>query len=149
MDKNKEQKKDKKQNKKTMLSVIVLLVLLIILSVGIIYIANKSKKNEENELAYTDLIQEMSYGNVEEIEMTVGSTSIKVKLKGEEEEKNTIIPSTDAFIQLVHDEKAKGNEIKLTEKPRSAISQIPSLIISFLPTAIMLALFILIFKMQG
>ena len=132
-----------------MLSVIVLLVLLIILSVGIIYIANKSKKNEENELAYTDLIQEMSYGNVEEIEMTVGSTSIKVKLKGEEEEKNTIIPSTDAFIQLVHDEKAKGNEIKLTEKPRSAISQIPSLIISFLPTAIMLALFILIFKMQG
>ena len=47
-------------------------------------------------------------------------------------------------------EKAQqGNEIKLETKTPSIISQIPSYIFSLLPTLIMLALFIMIFKMQG
>ncbi|MCI8760223.1 MAG: ATP-dependent zinc metalloprotease FtsH [Clostridia bacterium] len=107
------------------------------------------KKEEENTLAYTDLIKELSYGNIEKIEMTVGSTSIKVKQKNVEEEKKAIVPNTESFIGLVQEKVAEGNEIELIQKPRSALAQIPSFIISFLPTLIMLALFIMIFKMQG
>ena len=43
--------------------------------------------------------------------MTVGSTSVKVKLKDEEEEKTTIVPNTQAFIELVQDKIAEGNLI--------------------------------------
>ena len=45
-----------------------------------ILIKNKDDK-KDTELAYTDLIKQMSDGKVEKVEMTVGSTSIKVKNK--------------------------------------------------------------------
>ena len=110
---------------------------------------NTSKENDENTLAYTDLIKEMSYGNIEKIEMTVGSTTVKVKMKNVEEEKTSIVPNTESFMDLVQSKVAEGNEIELIQKPKSILAQIPSVIISILPTAIMLALFIMIFKMQG
>ena len=91
----------------------------------------------------------MSYGNIEKIEMTVGSTSVKVKVKNVEEEKKSVVPNTEAFIELVQQKVAEGNEIQLIQKTPSIFSKLPSYIISFLPTAIMLALFIMIFKMQG
>ena len=40
-----------------------------------------SQKEDENTLSYTDLIKEISYGNIEKIEMTVGSTTVKVTKK--------------------------------------------------------------------
>ncbi|MCI8444791.1 MAG: ATP-dependent zinc metalloprotease FtsH [Clostridia bacterium] len=107
------------------------------------------EKEDQKILAYTDLIKELSYGNVEKIEMKTGSTTIKVKMKNVEEEKTTIVPNTESFIELVQTKVAEGNEIELIQKPRSVAAQIPSILISFLPTAIMLALFIMIFKMQG
>ena len=95
------------------------------------------------------LIKEISSGNIEKIEMTTGSTTVKVKLKNKEEEKKTIVPSTQTFMDLIQAKVAEGNEIELVQKPKSILSQIPGTILSFLPTAIMLALFIMIFKMQG
>ena len=50
---------------------------------------------------------------------------------------------------LVQNKVAEGNEIELIQKPKSVLSQIPGVILTILPTAIMLALFIMIFKMQG
>ena len=46
--------------------------------------------------------------------MTVGSTSVKVKLKGTEEgkEKTTIVPSTQAFIELVQQKVLEENNIQ-------------------------------------
>ena len=125
MDKNK-----KKDNKKLLISLISSLVVIII-------------------LAYTDLIKEMSYGNIEKIEMTVGSTSVKVKVKNVEEEKKSVVPNTEAFIELVQQKVAEGNEIELIQKPKSAITQISTAILSLLPTIVMVALFVMIFKMQG
>ena len=109
---------------------------------------NTSKK-DENTLAYTDLIKELSYGNIEKVEMTTGSTTVKVKLKDVEEEKTSIVPETESFMNLVQSKVAEGNELELIQKPKSILAQIPSMIMSILPTAIMLALFIMIFKMQG
>ena len=139
----------KKQNKKLLTSLLVLLAVLAIAVIGIIFFMENKDKKEENKLAYTDLIREISSGNIEEVEMTTGSSTVKVKLKNEDEEKTAIVPDTEAFITLVQDKVAEGNDIKLNQKPRSIFAQIPSIIISLLPTAIMVALFVMIFKMQG
>ena len=127
----------------------IMLVILIVLTALFIFKQQKEKNSEENVLAYTDLVKEIQAGNVEKIEMTVGTTTLKVKLKDIEKEKTTIMPSTQVFTELVQQKVLEDNNIKLETKTPSLLSQIPSYIISFLPTAIMLALFIMIFKMQG
>ena len=147
--KQKQQPKDKKQSQKMWALIILLLVLLAILFGLAFYLMQNQKDSEENTMAYTDLIKEISYGNIEKIEMTVGSTTVKVKQKNVDEEKTVIVPNTESFMELVQQRIAEGNEMELIQKPRSVISQIPSVIVSLLPTAIMLALFIMIFKMQG
>ncbi len=147
MDKN--NKQEKKSNNKIIL-IAISIILVIILIAGIVFgYIQSNKDNEEKTLAYTELIKEMSYGNIEKIEMTVGSTTLKVKQKNEEKEKTAIVPNTESFMQLVQQKVAEGNEIELIQKPKSVLAQIPSIIITFLPTAIMLALFVMIFKMQG
>ena len=144
MDKNK-----KKDNKKLLISLISSLVVIIILAGVAIFLMTNNKEKDDKTLAYTDLIKEMSYGNIEKIEMTVGSTSVKVKVKDEEKEKNSVVPNTEAFITLVQQKVAEGNEIELIQKPKSAITQISTAILSLLPTIVMVALFVMIFKMQG
>ena len=92
-----EEKKPK--NKKQWIYLISLLLLLILLvGVAIVYIHNKDEK-DENTLAYTDLIKELAQGKIEKIEMTVGSTTVKVKQKEVEEEKKSIVPNTESFIR--------------------------------------------------
>ena len=138
------------KNKKTLIiSAVVLIAIIIILSGVAIYFLTNNQDKDEKTLAYTDLIKEISYGNIEKIEMTVGSTSIKVKVKDVEEEKHSIVPNTEAFIGLVQQKVAEGNEIELIQKPKNAITQISTTLLSLLPTLIMVALFVMIFKMQG
>lgn len=149
MSKKPQEQKNKKQAQKIWILIIVLLIILAILLGLAIYLMQNKKDKDENTLAYTDLIKEISYNNIEKIEMTVGSTTVKVKQKNIEEEKTTIVPNTESFMELVQQKIAEGNELELIQKPKSVISQIPSVIISLLPTAIMLALFIMIFKLQG
>ena len=149
MSKKQKEPKNKKQSQKMWTLIIVLLILLAILLGLTIYMMQNQKEEEENTLAYTDLIKEISYGNIEKVEMTVGSTTVKVKQKNVEEEKTAIVPNTESFMEYVQQKIAEGNELELIQKPKSVISQIPSVIVSLLPTAIMLALFIMIFKMQG
>lgn len=148
MDKKKE-KKDPKQQKKLWISLIVLVILLALLVGLILWMSQNKTKEEDKTLAYTDLIKEISYGNIEKIEMTVGSTTAKVKLKNVEEEKTTIVPNTESFMDLVQTKIAEGNEMELIQKPRSIWLQIPAVFLNFLPTLIMVALFVMIFKMQG
>ena len=148
-------KKDenKKHNKilKILLSILLVIVLIatIVVTGLLLYKTNKEKNSEENILVYTDLIKEIQAGNVEKIEMTIGSTSLKVKMKDVEKEKTAIIPSTQVFTELVQQKVLEENNIQLETKTPSIWVQLPSYIMSLLPTAIMLALFIMIFKMQG
>lgn len=144
-----ENNKNKSKKEKLILSLSVLAVILLILvGIMIFYIA-KNQNSDDKTLAYTDLIKEMSYGNIEKIEMTVGSTSVKVKIKNNDTEKKTIVPNTQVFIELVQQKVAEGNEIELVQKPKSILTQIPATLFSLLPTIVMVALFIMIFKMQG
>lgn len=152
-DRKMNKKKDEKQKNKKLWLYLIILVLLVALLVGlaIFYIHKDKDEKDENTLAYTALIKELSEGKIEKIEMTVGSTTVKVKQKDveEEKEKKAIVPNTESFIDLVQEKVAEGNEIELVQKPRSVFAQIPGFMISFLPTFIMLALFIMLFKMQG
>ena len=144
-----ENNKNKPKKEKLILSLSILAVLILILVGMMIFYITKNQNSDDKTLAYTDLIKEMSYGNIEKIEMTVGSTSVKVKIKNNDTEKKAIVPNTQAFIELVQQKVAEGNEIELVQKPKSILTQIPTTLFSLLPTIIMLALFIMIFKMQG
>lgn len=145
MDKNKKPNK----NKNLIITTTVLAIIAVILAGITIYMMMNNKEKDDKTLAYTDLIKEISYGNVEKVEMTVGSTSIKVKMKNEEEEKHAVVPNTESFIGLIQQRVAEGNEIELIQKPKSVITQISATLFSLFPTIIMVALFIMIFKMQG
>ena len=109
-------KNEKKNNNKYMIAGIVLMVLVIAIAGICAYFIINNKDKKDTELAYTDLIKKMSDGDVEKVEMTVGSTSVKVKLRNEEDERNSIVPNTQAFIELVQEKVAEGNEIELIQK---------------------------------
>ena len=144
--------KDKYKNiLRTIINTVLIIGIVLALAFGayLIYSNNKQNSEDDKKLSYTDLVKEIEAGNVEKIEMTVGSATLKVKLKDEEEEKTTIISSTQAFTELVQEKALEEKGVTLEIKKPSIISQVPSYIMSVLPTVIMLALFIMIFKMQG
>ena len=85
MSKKPKKEKNKKQSQKIWTLIILLLIVLAILLGLTIYMMQNQKGEEENTLAYTDLIKEISYGNIEKIEMTVGSTTVKIKQKNVDE----------------------------------------------------------------
>ena len=142
-----------KSNKmlKTLLNIIATIIALAILVVASYFLYKNIKENnsEDTKLAYTDLVKEIQAGNIEKIEMTTGSPTLKVKMKDVEKEKTTIIPSVQVFSELVQQKVLEDNNIQLETKSPSILSQIPSYFFSILPTIIMVALFIMIFKMQG
>ena len=149
-DKQKHNEKNKdKNNKKQYILIAVLVVLIIVLAIMTYFIAVNNNKIDEKELAYTELIKEMNEGNVEKVEMTVGSTTVKVKLKDIEEEKSVIIPSTQAFIELVQQKVEDGNNIELIQNPTNIFVTISTTLFSLLPTLLLVALIVLFFKMQG
>ena len=142
-------KDDNKKDKKFLIGLISLLVILVIVIVATTFILKNNKDKQDTELAYTDLIKEISEGKIEKVEMTVGSTSIKVKVKDDEKEKNSIVPNTEAFITLVQQKVAEGNQIELIQKQKNGFIQFLTILINFFPTFIMIALFVMIYKMQG
>ena len=169
--------KNNKKNKTGMLS-LVLTILMLAAVIFAIYMLQNKDKNNEKTLSYTDLQKQLENENIEKIEMTTGSTSVKVTLKQEIDEnkeivkdgvkydkdkkdekgkievdekliKTAIIPSTQTFMELIQEQVSKDNKFELIQKTPNILTKLPSYFISFLPTIIMLALFIMIFKMQG
>ena len=99
------QKNNEQKKKKQYILAGVLVALVIILAFLTYFLLTNGDKEDENELAYTELIQEINAGNVEKIEMTVGSTTLKVKLKDvEDNEKYTIEVTalTDVNIRYIN-----------------------------------------------
>ena len=183
-------KKNNDNNKMQNILYGILVAIGIILLIFILTYNTKSSKKDDKTISYTDLIKQVANRNVDKVEMTVGSTSLKVTLKnkidengqiieqteedtnnenkesntyeilikkisGNEEEvnedliKRAIVPNTQSFIELIQEEALNGNEIELIQNKPSLLAVIPSYIVSFLPTIIMVALFIALFKLQG
>lgn len=142
--------KEKAKNKKIIYIILAIVLLTAIFAVLGIYLFNSNNKNKENELAYTDLIKEINDGTVEKIEMTVGSNTVKTKLKNVEEKKITNVPNTQAFIELIQKEKVeKNNDIKLNQKQQNVFIRVLSSLYGILPTIMIVVLFYLVLKMQG
>ena len=194
-------KKENNQNDKNkwqnILTGLIILIAITFIIITIIYTLNTPKKEDDKTISYTELIKQIADGNIEKVEMTTGSTSVKVTLKNkiEKEEENkensdetndleisdeikndeenkdeniksllgiiknneddpeltkkAIVPNVQSFVELIQNKVADGNEIELIQKSPSFLSTIPSYIFSLLPTIVMVALFIMIFKMQG
>lgn len=142
-------KENNKKNNQYMIAGIIVSVVVIILAGITAYLMLSKSKTDDNKVPYTDLIKQITDGEIEKIEMTVGSTSLKVKVKGIEEEKTSIVPNTQAFIELVQEKVAEGNNIELIQNPQPAILKISETVFSLLPTIVIVALFIMLFKMQG
>ena len=150
---NKKPKDDKK--KISVWQIILLIILIALVAIGSIFIAKQYKvKNEEKELAYTDLIEDINSDKIEKIKMTTGSNSITITYKGEGEEKdrqkNVLVPNLQAFIELVQEKVDKeGLKIDLTQVAVNPALKIIDTIFSMLPTILLVALIIMMFKMQG
>ena len=153
--KEQENKKNKKKNKLPLWQVILLILLIIGIIISSFYMAYEYKnQNDEKELAYTELIENINKNEVEKIEMTTGSNSITVTLKGEGEEKErqktVLVPSLQAFIELVQEKVDKeGLEIDLSQKSINPALRIADTAFSMLPTILLIALIVMMFKMQG
>ena len=150
-----EDKNNKKNNKIPVWQFILGILLAIVVVIGSIYIINKyNSKNGEKKLAYTELIETINEDKVEKIKMTTGSNSITVTMKGEGEEKdrqkNVLVPNIQAFIELVQEKVDKdGLKIDLTQESVNPALKIMDTVFSMLPTILLLALIIMMFKMQG
>ena len=136
--------KDKpKNNDKLLYLILGIITVICVVLITILTLNNGADTKENLELAYTDLIKKIDNKEVEKIEMTVGSTTVKVKLKNEEKEKKTIVPSTQAFIELIQEQVKNNNEIELIQKPENALLKISQTLITFLPTIIVLILLLI------
>lgn len=150
MENNKpEEKKKREKRDKILLGILITAIILTIGIVGYFLFFYETNETEENKLAYTDLIKQIADGEIERIEMTVGSTTVKVKQKNVEEEKVTIVPNTQAFVELVQEKVAEGNNIKLDQKPQNVLVSISQTVFTLLPTLMIVALFVVVLKMQG
>lgn len=149
MEDNKKNEKNEKRNK-ILIGILTAILIVVLVVISYFLFFNKtSSDNEEKELAYTELIKKVSDGEIEKIEMTVGSTSLKVKEKNIEEEKTVIVPNTQAFIELIQEKVAEGNNIELIQNPENIFLIISEKLLALVPTIMIVVLFILVFKMQG
>ena len=155
-EKNSKEKKSKEEKIELLKTVVLIaLIILCLVGAGVIYYFNtQTPEAKEKELAYTELITTINKGEVEKLEMTTGSNVVTVTLKGEGEEKDrqktVMVPSVQAFTELVQEKVDKDNvEINLKQEPVNIFLRVTDALFSFLPTILLVVLMFMIFKMQG
>ena len=124
----------------------------------------ESENKQENQNEHENIEEQENQNKEEQLEQTEEKNNNEENIVGKNEEnkqespeekvdpellKKTIVPNTQSFIELIQTEVVNGNEIELIQKSPNILTTIPSYIVSFLPTIIMVALFIALFKMQG
>ena len=143
-------KENKKSNKKKYLFTAIIIILAIAgIVFGILQYMNYSKEKEEKTLAYTDLITKIKEDSVEKIEMKEKSTTVKVKLKDQDEVKEVKVPESEAFIEFVQDQVKEGKTINLNQKEENLLAVVGEKLLSFLPTIMLIVLLVMIMQMQG
>ena len=150
-DKNKSNKN--KSNIGTYL--LVVFVIIAIAAATVFSYFYTENKNKEMEVAYTDFLKQIDNKEIEKIEVTAGSTRAttgKIKYKGKEDKKDekiVSIPDIEAFTELVQEKVKEGNDIKLIQKQTNILIKMSSGLIQFIPSIIILVMFLMLFKMQG
>ena len=153
--KQEDNKNNKKNNKLPLWQVLVFAILIVGIVIAAFFIIYEYRNEDnEKELAYTELIESINKNEVEKIKMTTGSNSITVTLKGEGEEKDrqktVLVPSLQAFVELVQEKVDKeGLQIELSQESVNPALRIADTLFSMLPTILLIALIVMMFKMQG
>ena len=153
-DNHNEKKKHDKETKKTY---ILLILLALVVAAGIfmfLYFNKNNDKENEKELAFTELIQYVNEDKIEEIKMKTGSYNLTVTLAGEGEEKDrqktVMVPSVQAFMEWIQEKIDKeGKNIRLIEENVNPLLTIFDTLFSLLPTIMLVVLMFIIMKMQG
>ncbi len=145
-------KNNKKPNKNNLYTIILCVVLVILIGiVATVYFMNKNKEQDET-ISYTQLLKDIEENKIEKIEMTVGSTALKVTYKERENEddiEKVIIPNTQAFVEYVQERVKEGSDLDLTPKTIGILSKLSNNLLSIISTALMIVVVVMIFKMQG
>lgn len=147
--KNKNEQQIKEKKKLFYLSALLLIgvIVLIILSA---YLMKISKEKEDKiTLPYTELIKNISDDNIEKLEMKVGSNSVTIKLRDEEEEKKARVPNLQAFTEYVQQKVEEGNQIELIQGSEGFGAILRENLFQIITLALMISIFVFVFKMQG
>jgi cell division protease FtsH len=141
----------KKNDKKIYFIMVPILAMLIILSFILYsYFENKS----DDAMAYDKLLTAIQNQEVEKIEMEVGSTTLKVIMKGEEKESERTetanVPSLQAFMEWVNGKIDAGEvDVEIVENTPNAFMSFLENIVAYIPTILLIVLILMVFKMQG
>ena len=145
---------NKKDDKKFYIIFFPTLIVAIIISFLIYsYFENKS----DDTMPYTKLLNCIMNEKVEKIEMTTGSTALKVIMKGDEKEadrtEKSNVPSLQAFMEWVNEKIDNGeiNEksLKIVQKSPNAFISLLGNLVAYIPTILLIVLIVMVFKMQG
>ena len=155
----KDEKGKEKGKGKIFLSLIGLMIIVAVF-IGLAYVEKINQ--EKKELAYTELINDINDGKIEKIKMTTGSSSLTVTYTTTEEgeegteenekdrQKKVNVPSVQAFVELVQTKvDENGLKIELIQENTSQFVKIFETLFSLLPTILLIALMLMLFKMQG
>ena len=145
---------NKKDDKKFYYIFVPVMIIIVVASFLIFsYFENKS----EDTMAYTKLLNSIMDEKVEKIEMTTGSTTLKVIMKGNKKEEDRTetanVPSVQAFMEWVNEKIDNGEinekDLKLVQKNPNAFVTTMAEIFTYIPTILLIVLIIMVFKMQG
>ena len=100
------------KNKNKGLGILALILILAIVVITIIMLTMKTgKKQDDKVLPYTDLIKQISSKNIQKVEMTTGSTTVKVTLKKEIDENGKIVENGIEYIEKEEDKEKEESLI--------------------------------------
>ena len=142
-------KNNKKKSSNNLYYILTILISIIIIGALVFSYFYLENQNKEKEIAYTQLIKDIDEEKIEKIEMTSGSQAAKIKYKDIEKEKTVSIPNTQAFTELIQNKILEGKNINLIQKPVNIMLKLSSMLFQWLPTLLLLAMIIMLFKMQG
>jgi cell division protease FtsH len=144
-------KPNKKDDKKIYLIIYPILIIAIILGF-VLYSYFENKSNDD--MAYDKLLTAIQNQEVEKIEMEVGSTSLKVIMKGDEAEvdrtEKANVPSLQAFMEWVNTKIDNGEiDVEIIENTPNAFTSVLGNVVAYIPTILLIVLILMVFKMQG
>ena len=132
MAENKEKNNKKKSLKDIVVNILLIIALLAILGTAVYYTIQKHNKQKENSVAYSQLLKDIDEEKIQKIELNEASQTALLSYKKdiekdnkvpEDKKKNSTIPNTQAFMELVNQKIASGKTVEIEQKSKSLFAR--------------------------
>ena len=142
MAENKEKNNKKKSLKDIVVNILLIIALLAILGTAVYYTIQKNNKQKENSVAYSQLLKDIDEEKLQKIELNEASQTALLSYKKdiekdnkvpEDKKKNSTIPNTQAFMELVNQKIASGKTVEIEQKRKSIFASFMTGFVRFLP----------------